>query len=183
MAGKWKSWKDLRRFFYSVSWWQFMVDGTKPLPEPLLTNHQWGLVAFVWGKFHGKCSTYLMVIRFRKLVIEDHSHIPQKPMGKTRHVSWSTARLSSLPRTYKIFDVIRADGSPPGHVILDDVERRLCVNPCLDVIPPWTKRNWKQTNKTPQIRQKTNKQNKTKTYFDWSLKWMFVLRLAKLRNT
>ena len=39
-------------------WWQIWVnigsgsgllpDGTKPLPEPMLTNDQWGVVAFTW---------------------------------------------------------------------------------------------------------------------------------------
>ena len=28
--------------------------GTKPLPEPMLTNHQRDLVALVWGQFHRK---------------------------------------------------------------------------------------------------------------------------------
>ena len=28
-----------------------MPDGTKPLPEPMLTNHQWGLVASRWGDY------------------------------------------------------------------------------------------------------------------------------------
>ena len=26
----------------------FLPDGTKPLPEPMLTNDQWGVVAFTW---------------------------------------------------------------------------------------------------------------------------------------
>ena len=29
-----------------------LPDGTKPWPEPMLTYHQWGLVAFMWGQFH-----------------------------------------------------------------------------------------------------------------------------------
>ena len=28
-----------------------LPDGPKPLPEPMLTYHQWGLVAFIWGQF------------------------------------------------------------------------------------------------------------------------------------
>ena len=36
-----------------------LPDGTKPLPEPMLTYHQWSLVAFTWGQFHMKCSRYL----------------------------------------------------------------------------------------------------------------------------
>ena len=26
-------------------------DGTEPLPEPMLTSHQWGAVAFIWEQF------------------------------------------------------------------------------------------------------------------------------------
>ena len=27
-----------------------LPDGTKPLPEPILTNHQQGVTAFIWGQ-------------------------------------------------------------------------------------------------------------------------------------
>ena len=30
-----------------------LPDGTKPIPEPMLITHQWSLVTFTWGKFHG----------------------------------------------------------------------------------------------------------------------------------
>ena len=39
-----------------------LPDGTKPLPEPMLTNLQQGLVAFTGGQFHRKCSTNLSLI-------------------------------------------------------------------------------------------------------------------------
>ena len=29
-----------------------LPDGTKPLPEPVLINHQWERLAFTWGQFH-----------------------------------------------------------------------------------------------------------------------------------
>ena len=32
---------------------------TKSLPQPMLTNHQWGLVALTWGQFHRKSFRYL----------------------------------------------------------------------------------------------------------------------------
>ena len=32
-----------------------LLDGPKPLPEPMLINHHWGIVTFNWGKFHSKC--------------------------------------------------------------------------------------------------------------------------------
>ena len=50
-----------------VAWWQQMAteiwvnigsgngllpDGTKPLPEPVLTDHQWSPVTFILGQFH-----------------------------------------------------------------------------------------------------------------------------------
>ena len=30
--------------------------------EPMLTYHQWGIVAFTWGQFYRKCSRYLSLI-------------------------------------------------------------------------------------------------------------------------
>ena len=32
-----------------------LPDGTKPLPEPMLTDHQWCPVTFIFGKFHKRC--------------------------------------------------------------------------------------------------------------------------------
>ena len=32
-----------------------LPDGTKPLPEPMLTNHHWNLVTFISGRFHKRC--------------------------------------------------------------------------------------------------------------------------------
>ena len=49
-------------------WWQIWVyigsgdgllpDGTKPLPEPMLTYYQLGPLAFMWGHFHEKTRRY-----------------------------------------------------------------------------------------------------------------------------
>ena len=36
-----------------------LPDGTKPLPEAVLTNDQWGIVAFTWKQFHRKYLRYL----------------------------------------------------------------------------------------------------------------------------
>ena len=38
-----------------------LPDGTKPLPEPMLTYHQRGSVAFSSEQFHRKCSRYQFV--------------------------------------------------------------------------------------------------------------------------
>ena len=32
--------------------------GTKPLPEPMLTYHQWGPKTFTWKKFHERCPNH-----------------------------------------------------------------------------------------------------------------------------
>ena len=32
-----------------------LPDGTKPLPDPMLTDHQWGPVTFILGQFHKRC--------------------------------------------------------------------------------------------------------------------------------
>ena len=32
-----------------------LPDGTKPLPEPMLTDHQWSPVTFILGQFHKRC--------------------------------------------------------------------------------------------------------------------------------
>ena len=37
---------------------RFMPDGTKLLPEPMLTYHPWGPVTFTWGKIYRKCSRH-----------------------------------------------------------------------------------------------------------------------------
>ena len=46
-----------------------LCGGSKTLPEPMLTNHQWGPLAFRWGQFHRNSSnchclniTYLEIV-------------------------------------------------------------------------------------------------------------------------
>ena len=39
-----------------------LPDGTKPLPEPLLTNHCRRSMSFIWGQFHRKHWEYLSVM-------------------------------------------------------------------------------------------------------------------------
>ena len=81
-----------------VAWWCHMVtqiwvnigsdnglvpDGTKPLPEPMLTNHQGGLLAFTWGQFHWKCLRFESLIWIWKLLTGTpyYSGISQGPMS------------------------------------------------------------------------------------------------------
>ena len=57
-----------------------LSDSTGPLPEPMLGNHEWVLVALTWGQFHRKCSRYLSWISAWNLLIQDYSYIFQRAM-------------------------------------------------------------------------------------------------------
>ena len=48
----------------NIGWGNGLLpDGIKPSPEPILTSHQWGLVAFTYhGQSHRKCPRYLSLI-------------------------------------------------------------------------------------------------------------------------
>ena len=65
-----------------VAWWHHMAteilvnigsgngllhDGTKPLPEPMLTDHEWSSVTFILGQFHKRClfENYIFKISFK----------------------------------------------------------------------------------------------------------------------
>ena len=64
-----------------------LPDGTKPLPEPMLTNHQWGLVVFTWEQFHSKSSRDISLIWVWRLLISDYSYISQGSLG-TKQNGW-----------------------------------------------------------------------------------------------
>ena len=40
-----------------------LPENSKPVPEPVLTDHQWVSEAFIWRQFHWKCSRYLSLIK------------------------------------------------------------------------------------------------------------------------
>ena len=50
-----------------------LPDGTKPLPEPMLTYHQKGWVTFIWGQVH-KPSTTEIIWKIKYLKF--HSNFP-----------------------------------------------------------------------------------------------------------
>ena len=55
----------------------FLTDSTKPLPEPMLTFHQWDSVAFTWEQFYKKCSRIQFLIWNRKLnILKSLPHLP-----------------------------------------------------------------------------------------------------------
>ena len=53
-----------------------LPDGTKPLPEPMLTGHQWSPVTFISGQFHKRCLNRQSLKSVWKLRIKFHSNFP-----------------------------------------------------------------------------------------------------------
>ena len=48
-----------------------LPDGTKPLPEPMLTDHQWSQLTFILGQFHKRCLNCLKIT-----YLKFHSNFP-----------------------------------------------------------------------------------------------------------
>ena len=65
-----------------------------PSPGPILTDHQWGLVAFMWGQFHRKYSRFLFLIWVLKLLIYDYNmankftSVVEEHWGQDEHPNW-----------------------------------------------------------------------------------------------
>ena len=62
-------------------------DGTKPLPEPLLTDHQWNPAPFLLGQFHKRYLNQIQLnwIPFESECLKFHSNFPgaNELIGKT----------------------------------------------------------------------------------------------------
>ena len=52
-------------------------DGSKPLPEPMLTDHQWSSVTFISGQFHKRCLNHQSLKSILKLHIWNFFQISQ----------------------------------------------------------------------------------------------------------
>ena len=59
-----------------------LPDGTKPLPEPMLTDHQWSPVTFIPGQFHKRCLNHQSFKSVWKLHIWNFIQISQGPMSQ-----------------------------------------------------------------------------------------------------
>ena len=54
-----------------------LPDGTKPLPELLLTDHQWSPLTFILGQFHKRCLNHQSLkIRLKITYLKFHSNFP-----------------------------------------------------------------------------------------------------------
>ena len=75
---------------------------TKPLPEIILAEHQWGLMAFTWGQFHSKFSRYLFVIWIKVSLIRCWGRISQGQWVHNRLATNSTTTRQS-PKQVHIY--------------------------------------------------------------------------------
>ena len=54
-----------------------LPDGTKPLPEPMLTDPWWSPVTFILGQFHKRCLNHQSLkISFKLTCLKLHSNVP-----------------------------------------------------------------------------------------------------------
>ena len=58
-----------------------LPDDTKPLPEPMLTNHQWGILTFIWEQFHSDYARHYSVLTVWKLNFWKFWIVSQGPMS------------------------------------------------------------------------------------------------------
>ena len=59
-----------------------LPDCTKPLPDPMLTYHQWGSVAYTREQFHRTCSMVQTVTWIRNVHLQNYCHISKGSMSK-----------------------------------------------------------------------------------------------------
>ena len=62
-----------------IFWWNNL--STKPLPEPMLTYHQIGILTFIWGQFHNRYLSHQSSKLIRKWLIQNFLQISQGPMS------------------------------------------------------------------------------------------------------
>ena len=57
-----------------------LPDGTKPLPEPMLTGHHWSPVASILGQFHNRCFCH-QPLTFENYISKISFKFPRGPMS------------------------------------------------------------------------------------------------------
>ena len=83
-----------------------MPDGTKPLPEPKLTSHQWSFVAFTQGQFHRKLSRHQFIKWvLRTTLVQLLPHLSGANEFKWYYRSLNSLRLSNA--------YMRQESKPP----------------------------------------------------------------------
>ena len=75
--------------------WLLAAWSTKPLPEPMLTNCQWGrLVTVTWGQFLRKCSISILVMSLKIINLRLPPHLP----GANELISFTLTHQFPIPQ-------------------------------------------------------------------------------------
>ena len=78
-----------------------LPDSTKPLPEPIVTYHQWGFMAFIWKLFHSKCPNhYCTVETFYSTIYYSKYFIELNFDKSTQYVALWTHKRHPIPRPF-----------------------------------------------------------------------------------
>ena len=79
-----------------------VLDSTKSVPEPMLTHHQWGIVAFTWPMSYRKFHTYQSLICRRKSHITNCSQISQGPCIEQFCIIICSFSFAASPHCFKL---------------------------------------------------------------------------------
>ena len=120
-----------------------LPDGTKPLPEPMLTDHQWSPVIFILGQFQEMTQPSITKIRLKITYLKFHSNIPGvNELNDIQYLVWQLIILlfvwycmSGKWITYlswnPVICIAFLNSSHPGHNgrhFTDDIFRCIFVN-------------------------------------------------------
>ena len=110
-----------------------LPDGTKPLPKPMLTYHQWRPVTFILGWFNKRCLNHQSLKSIWKLHIKDLIQISQGPMrlNADHQCSYQSLRLQHFQNHIENTLIVNATGNkitPCGSPIFNTMELQFCAN-------------------------------------------------------
>ena len=73
-----------------------LPEGTKPLPEPMLTYHQLGLVAFIWGKFHRRYYSHHSLVSLKVTYLKLNWNLS----GANELTHWGLNKMGNIFHTF-----------------------------------------------------------------------------------
>ena len=92
-----------------------LPDGTKPLPEPVLTDHQWGFMTFIWGQFLWKRSIYISLkisLKITKLRLLPRANELKKKMWWRQLNTWGCHCACILSSSGRCWDIYKQNNGP-----------------------------------------------------------------------
>ena len=123
-----------------------LPNGTKPSPEPMLFNHQWGPVTITWRQFHKRCSCHQPLQLVWKLLeiystlpganeLAYHHHDPREHISLHSQLKWSCYQSYKWICKYSFsrgahFSVVTQIKHAYQYAILNNVQNNLSVRIC-----------------------------------------------------